>query len=143
MASSRKPRLLYKVNKKKVSNTNKIKELEHTFKKLLERMKKEGETKWMINAVTMAKKRLNKAGFSDATIEKRFSFSMATITVKKGGAKKKAATKKATATKAAPKKAETAEKKPAAKKAPAAKKPAAKKAPAKKPAAKKAPAKKD
>lgn len=123
MSSSQKARLLYKVNKLGPRNTKKVLELTKDFTKLLKRMEKEGKTTWMMNAIGFAKARLNRAGFSDQTIEKKYSISLKTLLAKeeKKTAKAPKAVKK-TSTE------DTETKTPAAKKAPT----TAKKAPAKK-----------
>lgn len=70
---SGKPRLLYKVNKLRRANTDKVKESLKAFEKLMQRLKKEGETKWMLNALKMAAAKLNKFGFTNDQITKKFS----------------------------------------------------------------------
>lgn len=130
MASSKKARLLYSPQKLGKNNPKKVQNTVKNFGKLMERLKKEGATKWMQNAVMLAKAKMNKYGYNDAKLKEMFNFDAKEM--KNSAAPKKA---KPTVTKAAPKKEDTAEKK-----APA-KKPAAKKAPAKT-AEKKAPAKK-
>ncbi len=119
MASSGKARLLYSPQKLGKNNTKKAQNAVKDFGKLLGRLKTEGATKWMKNAIMMAKTKLNKYGFNDAKLKEMFAFDAKTAL--SDGAAPKAPKKKA-----APKvaKAESAEK--------------VTKAPAKKPAAKKA-----
>lgn len=96
---SGKPRLLYKVNKLRVTNTDKVKESLKAFEKLMKRLEREGQTKWMINALKVAIAKLNKFGFNNDQIAKKFAvdFTMfskkqpvATKAAKKTVAKKKA-----------------------------------------------------
>jgi len=115
--------MLYKVNKKGTNNKNKVKGAIESYKTLLKRTKKEGATKWMINAIAMATKKLDKYGVNIAKINEEFSFAVEEF--KKSFKKEKKAPTKAAA-------------KPAAKATPAKKTTTAKKAPAKKTTAKKA-----
>ena len=151
MSSAQKPRLLYKVHKIRKTNDKKTEQLQKDFPKLLKRLKLEGPTKWMKNALKFAIEKLRRAGFSDKVIEKKFNISVAE-TLKKDKAPKKTkavkkvaktVVKKAAATKAkvekAPKKAIVKKpvKKVTAKKPAAPKKEKAPAKPKKKPAAKK------
>ena len=119
MASSGKARLLYSPQKLGKNNDKKVQEAVKKFGKLMERMKKEGMTAWMRNAVTLAKTKMNKYGFNDAKLKEMFEFDAVELSKNKAAARKEAASPKAAKTpaeKSAPK-AETTEEKP--KKAPA------------------------
>lgn len=137
MSSSHKARLLYSPQKLGKNNTKKAANAVKDFSKLLERFKKEGATKWMQNAIMMAKARLNKFGYNDKKLKEMFEFEAknvkATVT-KKAKPAKKAAPKKAAAAEGAEAPATKAPAKEA--KAPATKKKAAASAASKKPAAK-------
>lgn len=122
MASSGKARLLYSPQKLGKNNTKKAQNAVKDFGKLLGRLKTEGATKWMKNAIMMAKTKLNKYGYNDAKLKEMFAFDAKTAL---SDAAPKAAKKTA----------------PKTAKAEVADKPA--KAPAKKPAAKKAAPKKE
>ncbi len=94
---SGKPRLLYKVNKLRVTNTDKVKESLKSFEKLMKRLEREGQTKWMVNALKMAVAKLNKFGFNDTQIAKKFSLDFSMFS-KKTTVAPKASAKKATKT---------------------------------------------
>ena len=135
MASSHKARLLYSPQKLGKNNPKKAQNAVKDFGKLMERLKKEGATKWMQNALMLAKAKLNKYGYNDAKLKEMFEFEAKNVKAapKARPAKKAAAPKAVKAEATAEKKAPAAKATPAKKAAPkAAAKPAAKKAPAKK-----------
>jgi hypothetical protein len=60
MANKRPRRLNYSVNKKWPKTWDKVKNAVLSYKKLQERVKFEGETKWLSNALEVVKKKLDK-----------------------------------------------------------------------------------
>jgi len=120
MASSGKARLLYSPQKLGKNNPKKAQNAIKDFGKLLGRLKNEGPTKWMKNAIMTAKAKLNKYGFNDAKLKEMYDFDASSLkTEAKKPAPKKAAapkTEKKEEAAAAPKAAKAPAKKPAAKK---------------------------
>lgn len=61
MPKSKRPRRLnYAVNKKPTKSGGKVKSAVASYKTLQKRIEFEGETKWLLNAVKLVEKKLNK-----------------------------------------------------------------------------------
>lgn len=80
---SGKARFIYKVNKKGPSNTSKMDASVKILKKLGERIKKEGHTKWLTNAVAKIELRMKKYGFDTAKLKNELNITSAAKAEKK------------------------------------------------------------